>query len=90
MSWNHLAWENIAQIIVQRRSGFGPTPSPILPNFRRLTTIECEKGTPVNDGSKRVYNYELLDLRGESLEARAGIEPAHKGFADLAGHISRF
>ena len=39
--------------VVQRRSGFGPTPSPIEPNFRRLTTIECEKDTPVDGSGKR-------------------------------------
>jgi len=43
-----------AQIIMQIRSGFGPTPSPIEPNFCRLTTIECEKDTPVNGSGKRL------------------------------------
>jgi hypothetical protein len=28
-------------------------------------------------------------LAWENLEARAGIEPAHKGFADLSGYIVR-
>ena len=33
--------------LVQVRSGFGPTPSPIFPDFRRFATIECEKDTPM-------------------------------------------
>ena len=67
--------------MVQLRSGFGPTPSPIEPNFRRLTTIECEKDTPVDRCGKASQASDCIDFIGESLEARAGIEPAHKGFA---------
>ena len=70
--------------MVQLRSGFGPTPSPIEPNFRRLTTIECEKDTPVDRCGKASQASDCIDFIGESLEARAGIEPAHKGFADLS------
>jgi hypothetical protein len=33
---------------------------------------------------KSLQSTEIADFIGEELEARAGIEPAHKGFADLS------
>jgi hypothetical protein len=44
--------------------------------FRGLKVLPPSPGLPSNGL--------ILNKTGEKLEARAGIEPAHKGFADLS------
>ncbi len=60
-----------------------PTSRSVWPHFRRLTTIEEGKDTPVDFVRKSFKCADFLEFI-EILEARAGIEPAHKGFADLS------
>jgi hypothetical protein len=53
---------SVPPIIAKRRSDFGPTPSPIEPNFRRFITNECEKDTPIERRGKSMqlaYNIEF-------------------------------